>query len=133
MTNEERKQVVLESLAAYVTEGVDALLPYLHEDIVWEEDPDWPDGGVWHGHDEVRQAFRERLETTRIDPELEDLEVHGDRVLVFFRWTAVGEASGATAVISPAAIYDFRGELVARLRFYLDRERARAEFRSTSP
>ena len=132
MTDEERKRAVLEGLAAYRSEGVEALLPYLHEDVVWEEDPDWPDGGTWHGHEQVRKAFRERLETTLIDPELESLVVRGARVLILFEWRAVGEASGATAILRPATLYEFRGELVARVRFFLDRDQARAEFESTS-
>jgi hypothetical protein len=52
----------------------------------------------------------------------------GNRVLTPMRWTAEGQGSGAQAVLYPAAIWEFEGRLVNRLRFFLDRERARAEF-----
>ncbi len=123
-------KVVVESFAAYLRDGIDALLPYLHDDVVWEDDPEWPDAGVWHGHDDVRRVFRERLESTSIAPEVERIEERGDRVLVLFVWNAMGEASGASVVLRPAAIYEFRGERVARLRFFLERDRAREEFES---
>jgi ketosteroid isomerase-like protein len=122
------ERLTREALEAYANEGAEALLPYLREDVVWEEDPEWPDGQVWHGHEGVRASFRERLETTQIRPVVEGIEASGGRVLILFRWDAVGDASGATAVLYPGVIFTFDGELVARVRFFLDRERARSVF-----
>lgn len=112
---------------AYRREGADGLLPYLAPDVVWEDDPEWPDSQVARGHDEVRATLRARLESTSIRPELEDVLVRGNRALLLMVWTAEGQGSGAVAVLRPAAIYDFEGDSVARIRFFLDRERARAE------
>jgi ketosteroid isomerase-like protein len=119
---------VRESFEAYQHGGVEAILPTLAENVVWVEDPEWPDGQTWHGHDGVRAAFRERLESTDITAELEDVIERGDRALVLMRWTAAGQGSGATAAVRPGVVYDVEGQLVTRVRFFLDHDRARVAF-----
>jgi ketosteroid isomerase-like protein len=115
-------------LAAYRSGGIEAVLAQLTEDVVWEEDPDWPDREVWHGRDEVRTRFPQRLESTDFDLEIDEV-VEGDhRALVLMRWTARGRGSGATADLRVGVIYDFEGELVRRVRFFLDQDRARKAF-----
>jgi ketosteroid isomerase-like protein len=100
----------------------------LAEDVVWEEDPDWPDGGTWHGREEVRQAFRQRLESTTITPEIEQVVERGNSALVLMRWTAEGHGSGAVADLHMGVVYEFEGELVKHARFFLDQDRARQAF-----
>jgi ketosteroid isomerase-like protein len=123
-----REAVVRNATAAYGTGDFEAVIPYLAEDIVWEEDPEWPDGQTWHGHDGVRAALRERLESTSISVEIDELIARGDRVLTLMSWTAEGVGSGATALLRPGVLYEFEGELVKRTRFFLDQERAREAF-----
>ena len=94
-----RSRTVAEALAAFEAGGAEGLLPYLTEDVVWADDPEWPDAQVSHGREAVQAIIEERLDTTSIQPELEGMEERGDRVLAWFRWRAVGEASGATAVL----------------------------------
>ncbi|MBA3263320.1 MAG: nuclear transport factor 2 family protein [Thermoleophilaceae bacterium] len=130
LTERSLASLAREGIAAYQRGGFDAVISYLAEDVVWEEDPEWPDGQTWHGHDGVRAAFRERLESTSIAAELEEVIERGGRVLVLMRWTAEGQGSGAMAVLRPGVIYEFEGELVKRAQFYLDRDRARAAFES---
>jgi ketosteroid isomerase-like protein len=120
--------MVREGTHRYNREGIDATLDFYTEDVVLEEDPDWPDGQVWHGREGVRAVFRERLDSTSISVELEDAVERGNRVLTPMRWTAEGRGSGAQTVLHAAAIWEFDGLLVNRLRFFLDTERARAEF-----
>jgi ketosteroid isomerase-like protein len=115
-------------LADYRRGGIEAVLSQLTEDVVWEEDPDWPDSETWHGRDEVRVRFPQRLESTDFDPEIEEVVEGDDRALVLMRWTAHGRGSGATADMRVGVIYDFEGELIARVRFFLDQERARKAF-----
>jgi ketosteroid isomerase-like protein len=119
---------VAAATAAYGSGDFEAVIPYLAEDVVWEEDPDWPDGQTWHGHDGVRRSFRERLESTAITAEIDELIVRGDRVLSLMSWTAEGQGSGAVGVLRPGVIYEFGDELVQRVRFFIDQERARAAF-----
>jgi ketosteroid isomerase-like protein len=123
-----REMVVRRATTAYGSGDYEAVIPYLAEDVVWEEDPSWPDGQIWHGHDGVRRAFRERLESTSIEVEIDELVARGKRVLTLMTWTAEGQGSGATGVLRPGVIYEFEGELVKRTRFFLDPVRARQEF-----
>jgi ketosteroid isomerase-like protein len=120
----------LEGFAAYERGGVDAALRFHSDDVVWEEDPEWPDGQVWHGREGMQAAFRERLESTEIAARIEEGVVRGNRVLLLMRWDARGQGSGATAVLRPGLIGDFEDGLVTRVRFFLDRERARAALES---
>jgi ketosteroid isomerase-like protein len=119
-----------EAFEAYRRGGIDAVLPKLAEDVVWEEDPEWPDGETWHGREGVRKAFVQRLETTSITPELEEVLERDGRVLVLMRWIAQGHGSGAVAGLRMGVIYEYEGELVKRARFFLDQARARQEFES---
>ena len=123
-----REMVVRRATVAYASGDFEAVIPYLAEDIVWEEDPEWPDGQIWHGHEGVRAAFRERLESTSISVEIDELIARGEQVLTLMSWTAEGVGSGATALLRPGVLYEFEGELVRRTRFFLDQERAREAF-----
>ena len=109
-------------------EGVEALLRFYTEDIVWEDDPDWPDAAVWRGHEGVRRALGERFDATSIAVELEDSLERDGRILVLMRWRARGLGSGATAELRPAMVVDFDGHLMSHVRFFLDRGRAREMF-----
>jgi len=123
-----REAIIRSAIAAYGTGDFDAVVPHLAEDVVWQEDPEWPDGQTWHGHDGVRAALRERLESTSISVEIDELIARGDQVLALMSWTAEGLGSGATAQLRPGVLCDFEGELVKRTRFFLDQERAREAF-----
>jgi hypothetical protein len=123
-----REGVVRRATAAYAAGDLAAVIPYLTEDVVWEEDPEWPDGQTWHGRDGVLTALRERLESTSIGVEIDELIARGEQVLTLMTWTARGRGSGAVAVLRPAVIYAFEGELVERVTFFLDQGRAREAF-----
>ena len=72
--------------------------------------------------------FRERLDTTTFVPEVEEIVEGDDRALVLMHWTAEGHGSGVVTQLRPAIIYEFEGELTKRVRFFLDRQRAREAF-----
>jgi ketosteroid isomerase-like protein len=109
-------------------EGVEALLPFYTEDVLWEEDPEWPDGQVRHGREGVREGFRLLFDVASVVIDFEETAERGSRVLVLMRWTAEGLGSGATTVLRPAMVVDFEGYLIGRTRFFLDRDRAREAF-----
>jgi ketosteroid isomerase-like protein len=124
----ERERRFREAVVAYGEQDPEALLAYMTEDVVWVEDPAWPDGQTWHGHQGVRDALRERLDTTSIAVEIDNVVERGDVMLVEFVWRAVGSGSGAEAVMRPAVVQRYRGDLVCHVRFFLDRHRAREAF-----
>jgi ketosteroid isomerase-like protein len=125
-----RAGIVHKATAAYGSGDFEAVIPFLAEDVVWEEDPDWPDGQTWHGHDGVRRSFGERLESTNIAVEIDELAVRGDRALTLMSWTAEGVGGGAVAVLRPGVIYEFDRELVKRARLFIEQDRAREAFES---
>jgi ketosteroid isomerase-like protein len=120
--------IARDGLETYQRDGSDAVVGVFTEDVVWEEDPEWPDGQVWHGREGVRAAFRERLESTSIAVELDQASERDNRVLLLMRWAAEGLGSGAQAVLRPAMILEFEGRLISHARFFLDRDRARKAF-----
>jgi ketosteroid isomerase-like protein len=117
-----------EGVDAFRRDGIDAILPTLTEDVVWEEDPDWPDGEIWHGREKVREVFRERLDTTTFVPVVEEVIEREGRALALMHWTAEGHGSGVVTELRPGVIYEFEGGLTKRVRFFLDQDRARAAF-----
>jgi ketosteroid isomerase-like protein len=119
---------IREGVEAFRTGGIDAVLPTLTEDVVWEEDPDWPDGEIWHGREAVREVFRERLDTVTFVPEVEEVIEREGRALALMHWTATGHGSGVVTELRPAIIYEFEGELTSRVRFFLDEARGREAF-----
>jgi ketosteroid isomerase-like protein len=120
--------IVRDSREVLQSEGVAAVLSLYTEDVVWEDDPDWPDGQTWHGREGVRRALSERFDATSIAVDFEEATQRGERVLVLMRWRAEGLGSGATAELRPAMAIDFEGHQMARARFFLDRDRAREAF-----
>jgi ketosteroid isomerase-like protein len=119
---------VRDGVDAFRRGGIDAVLPTLTEDVVWEEDPDWPDGETWHGRETVRDVFRERLDTTTFVPHVEEVIERGNRALALMYWTAEGHGSGVVTELRPGVIYEFEGELAKRVQFFLDQDRARRAF-----
>jgi ketosteroid isomerase-like protein len=120
--------LVHDGIDAFRRGGIDAVLPTLAEDVVWEEDPNWPDGETWHGREAVRKGFAQRLESTSITPELEEVLEREGRVLALMRWTAEGRGSGAVADLHAGVIYEYEGDLVKRARFFIEQSRAREAF-----
>jgi ketosteroid isomerase-like protein len=94
-----------------------------HEDVEWSMPHP---GGEAHGLAEVGAFWRD-YEATWTERVLEVEEVRpldDERVLVFFRETAVGRASGIETDASPAAIWTLRDGRVARFQAWIQRSDA---------
>jgi ketosteroid isomerase-like protein len=97
-----------------------------HEDVEWSMPHP---GGEAHGLDEVGTFWRD-YESTWSERviELDDVRpIDDERVLVFFRETAVGRSSGIETAASPAAIWTLRDGKVARFQAWIDRADALRE------
>jgi ketosteroid isomerase-like protein len=121
-----RELMVRDAVAAFDHGGAESMLPYLTADVVWREDPDWPGGSTYAGHDGVRDALGRLLESMDFESEVEELVQHGDKVLVAMHWTAQGSASGAEVDQRASVVFTLEDELIARVEFFFDPERARA-------
>jgi ketosteroid isomerase-like protein len=122
-----RARMIRNAVAAFDRSGADEVLPYLTEDVVWEEDPEFPGGQTRHGHDGVRAALGALLDSMAFDSELEEVVDRGDKALALMHWTGHGSASGAEVDMRAAVVFTLRGDRIARVQFFNDRERARAE------
>jgi ketosteroid isomerase-like protein len=114
--------------------GVDAYVDHLAHvaapDIVWREDPGWPDRAVVTGIDAIRELLIDRVESTAFGITIDELVDGGDRVLALLRWTAHGRSSGAEADLEVAIVTTFSSGKVSEVDFFLDRGAARRAFES---
>jgi ketosteroid isomerase-like protein len=111
------------------TEGVDAAVDYMARyadpDVVFHEDPEFPEGGTYHGLDEIRlyaTDFHEHMAEHRF--ELEELREVGDSVLAFLHERATGAQSGVPVELRPCFIFGFEVDRLTRIDAYLDRRKA---------
>ena len=85
-----------------------------------------PGGGVYHGHDGVRELW---AEAKRVFGEFrnvpEEIMPAGERVLAYVCVEGVGSRSGAAVQARIAHLFTFRAGKVLTVRSYLDRDEAR--------
>jgi ketosteroid isomerase-like protein len=80
---------------------------------------------VYHGHEGVRQFWRDRLSAFReIDFEVEELIDAGDQVLATIREREVGRASGAPVEVTHLAVFTLADGKVTQLQVFDDRQQA---------
>jgi uncharacterized protein len=121
----ENVEIVRRSWEAFNRGDLDAFLAALADDAEFEEDPLFPEAGVYRGREEIlgyTRGFQEQLAGHHF--EVEELRDLGDRVLALLHETVRGASSGLEVHEHPAFLYTFRGNRVARVRAYLDRAEA---------
>jgi ketosteroid isomerase-like protein len=93
--SEENVEVVRRSFAAWADGGWEAVAPFLDPEIEWTLRPDFPDAGVFRGHDEV-QVLINRFEETFDDWGVEPIEFidAGGKIVVPVNWWGRGKGSG---------------------------------------
>jgi ketosteroid isomerase-like protein len=80
---------------------------------------------VYHGHEGVRQSWREMLAAFgEFDVEVEELTDAGDQVLAVLREREVGRASGAPVETTHAAVWTLAHGKVIRMELFDGREEA---------
>ena len=80
---------------------------------------------VYHGHDGVRQYWRENVSVFgEVDFEVEELIDAGDQVLAVIREREVGRASGVPVETTHLAVYTLRGSKVIQMQVFDDRQQA---------
>jgi ketosteroid isomerase-like protein len=99
------------------------------EDIVWDMS-NWRRAflysrPIYHGHEGVRDAWREGLSAfSEIDFEAKDLVDAGDRVLAVVAERERGRASGVPVEASHLAVWTLSDGKVTRLQVFDDRQQA---------
>lgn len=115
-------EAVRRSWDAFNRGDLEAFLADAAEHIEFEEDPAFPEAGVYRGREEIvayLASFQEGMADHRF--EVEELLDLGDRVIALLHETARGASSGVDVHQRPAFIYEFRDGLIVRVRAYLDR------------
>ena len=80
---------------------------------------------VYHGHDGVRQYWRENISVFgEVDFEVEELIDAGDQVLAVIREREVGRASGVPVEATHLALYTLTGGKVIQMQVFDDRQQA---------
>jgi ketosteroid isomerase-like protein len=123
--SEANVEAVRRSWEAFNRSDLDAFFADTADEIEFEEDPAFPEAGVYRGRDEIRgylASFQEQMADHRF--EIEEMLDLGDRVLALLHETARGTTSGANVNQAPAFLYDFRDGSIVRVRAYLDRAEA---------
>jgi ketosteroid isomerase-like protein len=125
--SQENVDIFRRAADAWNSGGVEAILAFNPEDVVWYPFPDAPESADgFHGHDGIREVVRGWTDS------FDDFEVtigefrdHGDKVV------ALGEISGiirGSKVLArqPMGIiaWDFRGGKIGRSRFFPSWEEA---------
>jgi ketosteroid isomerase-like protein len=120
--SQENVEIVGGIIEAWNTGGLDAMLWFLPEDVVWYPFPEWPDGAeARNGHDGVRElmdAWTDSFDEWTTDAqEIRDL---GDHVLVL--GAIAGRIKGSGVPIRQPLGYvcsDFRNGQFGEAHFFL--------------
>ena len=125
--SQENVEIVRRLYAAYSRRDSEAPFEHYASDIEWDLSRVWsPLGiGVAHGHDGVRQTFRELLEAFReFDFEVVEMTDANESVLVTVHDHGVGRTSGAVIDHDHYALWTLREGKVVRMCMYADRSEA---------
>ena len=118
-------EVVRKAVDAWNSGGVEAVLAFYPEDVVWYPFPDAPENASgFHGHDGIRElmgGWSDGFDDyTVVTDEIRDL---GDTVVALGEMVGVMKDSNAT-VRQPmgSVVTDFRGGRIGETRFFLSWE-----------
>jgi ketosteroid isomerase-like protein len=123
--SQENVDIVWRAWEAFNRGDLDGFLADVADDAEFEEDPAFPEAGVFRGRAEVAayvRGFQEQMRDHRF--EIEEVRDLGDNVLALLHETARGASSGIAVDQHPAFLYEFGGGRIKRVRAYLHRSEA---------
>src|SRR5262245_20874110 len=95
---------------------------FLTPDVLYEDDPQWPDHQTARGKDEVIRRFEDFFEAwgQEWDATIERVVDSGDhRVVATFTLRTTGTTSGATQSYTWGYVFELQDGLIRRFRAYL--------------
>ena len=100
---------------------------WTEETEIWPA-PGFPEGGPYRGVEEGRRFVEGLREgwSPGMQVTLRQVDEVGDAVLSEFEWRGVGAASGIETASSWWVVHVFRGGKITRIRYFNDRDEARA-------
>lgn len=125
MISQERLEAFARELFEAFSRSLDDYMALHAPDVVHVTAPEWPEGGVYHGKEAVRELWEGMFAAQEYRAELEDLVVLEDgRVLSTVRVHNKGIASGVATTTVIYTVGTERDGLLARIEYYIDHARA---------
>jgi ketosteroid isomerase-like protein len=124
----ENVEIVRRAYEAFNSEGSRGTLPFLHDDVEWDESAlPARKPGVLRGHEGILELDRQNAELWReIRAEVEEIVDAGDdRVLAFLRAVGRGRFTGEEVVLPLAHVWVMRDGKGVSVTLYLDPQAAR--------
>ena len=114
---------------AYNARDVDAFISYCHPEIELHSAFAAVGGAVYHGHDGMREFFRDFEEVwgDQVHGEPEAYFDLGESTLCFYVLRGRGRGSGAEVAMPSALVARYRADLLVYVKAYAHREDALAE------
>ena len=125
--SQENIDVVRGANEAFLAGDLEKALDALDSQIEWHATVGGIDEGrVYHGRDQVVQAFVEYFETwERIEMRADDyIDAGGDEVVVFHHEVAKGRQSGVVVETDTGTVNTIRNGRIVRVRSFMDRKQA---------
>jgi ketosteroid isomerase-like protein len=123
--SQENVDIVRLSIATYNADGLEAAMAFLHPEVEWFVNLEWPEAPIYRGHDGIRElssVLRDVLGAVRMEPD-RFVDAGGDDVVVFGRLRVTGTGSGAATESHRAWVYTLRdGKIIRHLTFADDAE-----------
>ena len=124
-------ELVRDAFAAFDRGGIDAVLPFVDEDVTVHSLPEWPDDAEYHGHDGFRklsEAWTENFEDFGF--EVADIREGRTAVVALLRMKGRARASGLDMADEIGAVFSrFRGGAVGEIRYLPSWDEALAQAR----
>jgi ketosteroid isomerase-like protein len=111
--------------AAFNRNDIEATVEALSPEIEWTEPAEFPGGGTYHGHDEVKAYLTEsRAGWVEGSSDPERFLVAGDKIVVFVHARVRTKASSLWRETSLADVFTFRDGKAIHMRAFADRREA---------
>ena len=124
--SEENVEIVREMTKRFEAGDRESWREVITEDVIWDTSATTgPQAGVYEGHVGIERFFRDWLGTWE-NPVVETLNLidAGDSVVLVFRWTGRGKASGVETKATMFGVYDLEDVQIVRFRQYETRKEA---------
>jgi ketosteroid isomerase-like protein len=120
-------EIMRRGYAAYAERGVDGFLEFIHPDFELVTPPGLAlEPQTYKGHEGIRRYFDSFYEAVdEIRMEADDFIPVGDKVIVPFRMTTRGRASGIEASMTAVQVVELRDGKAVRFEIYPTVEQAR--------
>jgi ketosteroid isomerase-like protein len=123
------ESIVREAIAATNERGIDGLLEYTTEDVVWHAPPEYPEGGEWHGREALAKAWHAQFDSVfeNVHSDVESVEVVPIGYLASVASHGRAQGSGIELDWHSYFLGALEGDLIKEIWVFNDRAGARRQ------